>query len=518
MKELDIVLDQDGTVTENCANTIKPLYPSGNEGTDEKQLLSGRVTDQTTGEGIRDVDIFAYEGKTAAGTPVRTKTDSRGYYDLELAAGTYTIAAEKEDYVSAEVQAKVKEGEAVSYANLSMKEKPKILSGKILDEETGEGIRDASIRLYTKKENALAVQGTSGSDGTYSLEIEKGDYKIVIEKSGYYTGEFELTIKEDLSRDFSLREKTKILSGRVYNDMTGAGVSGAAITVYPAGSGSAVQQISSGSDGSYSVELERGSYTIVVEKSGYETGSFETEVTQDLSLDLPLTEEGVTLSGRVVDAATANGVSGAVLTFYPTGSTGSAVQCESDADGSWAIRVGKGTYSVSVEKEGYITGSFDVSAKEDSSMNFTITEELGEDVIRIVLTWGTTPRDLDSYLRGTTGDGNDAFVKFSRRSTYMRSGEVAAELDVDCRNGYGPETITIYDMEGSYEFYVVDYTVSESMAEYGATAQIYKGNALVAEVNVASDVVNVWGVAEIRNGEVYVTNEALNITLTPASK
>ena len=48
-----------------------------------------------------------------------------------------------------------------------------------------------------------------------------------------------------------------------------------------------------------------------------------------------------------------------------------------------------------------------------------------------------------------------------------------AELDVDDTNGYGPETITLNDLNGVYTYSVVDYRTTGTLQQYGATVKVY---------------------------------------------
>ena len=62
---------------------------------------------------------------------------------------------------------------------------------------------------------------------------------------------------------------------------------------------------------------------------------------------------------------------------------------------------------------------------------------LGEDEIRIILTWSNRPADLEAHLTSPNPDG-------CRYHCYYWNKTIPdANLDLDDRNGYGPETITI---------------------------------------------------------------------------
>lgn len=110
------------------------------------------------------------------------------------------------------------------------------------------------------------------------------------------------------------------------------------------------------------------------------------------------------------------------------------------------------------------------------------------DGIRIVLTWGETPRDLDSHLVGPGVDGTRFHVYYENRNYYedgtysSDSALYAVDLDYDDTTSYGPEITTIHTMTpGTYYFYVHDYTngsdsSSTEMALSGATVKVYKGS------------------------------------------
>ncbi|MBR2045790.1 MAG: S-layer protein, partial [Agathobacter sp.] len=116
---------------------------------------------------------------------------------------------------------------------------------------------------------------------------------------------------------------------------------------------------------------------------------------------------------------------------------------------------------------------------------------LPEGDLRMVLTWGSTPSDLDSHLIGPTGDNSSYFHIYWSNKNYYYNGETYADLDLDDTTSYGPETTTIYNMNdvGIYSFYVYDYTngsysSSTEMSYSSAKVMIYAGETLIMTYNV----------------------------------
>ena len=125
-----------------------------------------------------------------------------------------------------------------------------------------------------------------------------------------------------------------------------------------------------------------------------------------------------------------------------------------------------------------------------------------------MLSWGGSPSDLDSYLVGTASDGSYVNVNYEHMTATNASGAKVAELDVDDTSAYGPETITVYDVSGSYEFYVDDFTNSGMISSSGATVKIYIGSSLYTTVTIPAGIRDQWHVCTVNNGEVTVTNRS----------
>lgn len=95
-----------------------------------------------------------------------------------------------------------------------------------------------------------------------------------------------------------------------------------------------------------------------------------------------------------------------------------------------------------------------------------------EQAIRVVLSWGREPADLDIHA---IYDKNHVY--------YGKQSGPGANLDVDDRNGYGPETITIADrVSDEYTFWVRDFTNKKNRTDElslsNAKVFLYRGDEL----------------------------------------
>lgn len=219
------------------------------------------------------------------------------------------------------------------------------------------------------------------------------------------------------------------------------------------------------------------------------------------------------LSGVVVDAMTGEGVPDAELVFAGQEDASHTGEASTDSKGAFSVELDPDVYDVTITADGYVVETFEFEMEEDrnySGEQFIISPELAAGSARIVLEWGAEPQDLDSYLIGDSDDGGSVFVSYYRK-TASSGGETLAELDVDDTNGYGPETITLYDLNGVYRYTVVDYRLTNTLQEYGATVKVYlPGQAQPEVITVApgAGVENIWEVFELDHGELNILNRA----------
>lgn len=222
-------------------------------------------------------------------------------------------------------------------------------------------------------------------------------------------------------------------------------------------------------------------------------------------------EEGH-LSGVVIDAVTGDGVNGAELSFILEDKSSPEKQVKTNASGAFSVDLEPGLYTILIEAKDYVEEEFVFEIEKGKSYSgeeFVISPELAKGTARIVLEWGSEPQDLDSYLRGETDGGDDVDVNFRNRQS-KAGGNTIAELDLDDTNGNGPETTTIYNLNGVYTFQVADFRRTGTMKQFGATVKVYLPGKQPETITIApgADVKDIWIVCEIDHGELNIINEA----------
>ncbi len=121
----------------------------------------------------------------------------------------------------------------------------------------------------------------------------------------------------------------------------------------------------------------------------------------------------------------------------------------------------------------------------------------------IVLSWGTTPRDLDSHL--WTRGYHIYFGDMGSDST-----EPYVRLDVDDTQGMGHETTTIARLLGDCQFAVNNYSGEADIKLSGAHVDLYRGSEHVAEWAVPEEGEGLWWyVFDLMQDGTIVTHDTL---------
>jgi hypothetical protein len=233
--------------------------------------------------------------------------------------------------------------------------------------------------------------------------------------------------------------------------------------------------------------------------------------------------EYTTISGQITNSQTGLGLANATLSFCKPFSHGlKSTEASSpvivftvvtDAYGQYnTTKAVVGTYTLMVEASNFFTLYIDdfvvASGLTNSLPPLTLVQTLSNSLLRIVLTWGLTPYDLDSHLTGPVAGTAPRFHVYFSNSTYNPTSAVTPIiiLDTDDTSSYGPETTTINSWQaGTYRYSVFNYsnetaTGAAEILSSPALVKVYGPTGLLKSYSppaVPANGGNTWVVFEI---------------------
>ena len=146
----------------------------------------------------------------------------------------------------------------------------------------------------------------------------------------------------------------------------------------------------------------------------------------------------------------------------------------------------EGTQTLTVNASGYVTYSNNqvaITAGGTLTLNVSLSPQLTGGALRLVLNWGTSPKDLDSYLVTPAINGTPYTVSYSSQGN--STSPPYATLDHDVTEGLGPETITIHQfVSGTYKYYVNQWSSIGTLAASNASVQVYTAQGLVRTIQI----------------------------------
>lgn len=320
------------------------------------------------------------------------------------------------------------------------------------------------------------------------------------------------------------------LAGLLKDAVMNTPVSGARLSIYGSG-GEVVAETTSLEDGSFSLDVLPGSeYRLYINADGYiDEDYYNISITggNTTYLETVYLVHGEyygigCIEGAIYNALSGAGVSGLTINLrrginVKTGEILSST--ETGEGGAYSFTgIPAGNYTAEIMGEGYVTSYFTVisiGGETRGNQNATATPLLEAGEIRIVLTWGESPEDLDSHLTGPTADGEGRFHVYYGDEDYQESETLYAALDHDDTTSYGPETTTIYHRtEGVYRFSVKHYggeIGSTELSYSGAKVEVYNGSTLIAVFNVPTNKQGIyWTVFDLSGDTITPINTVTN--------
>ncbi len=267
--------------------------------------------------------------------------------------------------------------------------------------------------------------------------------------------------KDEETKTYSLSGDIKNLSERVVGEGTVNLLSGTTVS-YTATISAA---------GKYSITgIAEGSYTLSVVSPGYVEFEEAVSISSDQTKNATLVG-GTIASGVIIDSQTGSGLANAqiALTFTGAKSAGGITVDTTLANADFVFftdafgyfnfeGLAFGYFIMVIRADGFTTRVIENIQVLEGYFDFpqvTLVQTVTEGSLRMILTWGENPYDLDSHLTGPMADGNRFHMYYNDPVPY--GGDV--NLDVDDTYSYGPETTTIETFhDGLYRFSIFNYS------------------------------------------------------------
>ena len=229
------------------------------------------------------------------------------------------------------------------------------------------------------------------------------------------------------------------------------------------------------------------------------------------TMDVPYGADGIHPSVTGADL-----IAGGLTTILDAETLAQGDPVTTDVDGHFLLEPADvGTYVLTASKTGYAgyaSSNVAVAISEDKVWDFSMSPILASGM-RFVLNWGATPRDIDLHIKTPSISGNVYHVYYMSKGHGGAGDNVVpyVKLDADGREGFGPETITIYRPQtGTYHLYVNNYKAdvgnTGELPGCGATIGIYDSTGLLQSVTVpATGTGDWWDVATINGATGAIT-------------
>ena len=183
------------------------------------------------------------------------------------------------------------------------------------------------------------------------------------------------------------------------------------------------------------------------------------------------------------------------------------IKFEIPEDGNYLINFSHPKYAPSILKLEVVVGTI-------FNNRFSVSPMLPIGSLRVVLDWGNKPNDLDAHLTKS----NDYHISFRNMKV---NNDNTAKLDRDDLDGFGPETITVSNINtnSEYFYYVHNYSnkdagESKDLSNSKARILVFGDNRLIEQIEISKNISGkFWNVFKIINGKIVVLNNLTNSTI-----
>jgi uncharacterized protein YfaP (DUF2135 family) len=208
----------------------------------------------------------------------------------------------------------------------------------------------------------------------------------------------------------------------------------------------------------------------------------------------PVVEPIATVAPGTVQGQVTNATSGTALEGAQVCVKGTQMCATADEGGSYTIAdVPAGEQVLEATAPDYVAveQSFTSELGTAAFQNLTLSPNLATGEMRVVLTWGAYPADLDGHLWLPSTQPSHVFYE----AKGALDASPHAQQDVDDEFSYGPETITIAErVAGTYNYAVGIYAGGSSYDNSEAIVRVYGPTGLLAEYTPPAGTGSWWHV------------------------
>ena len=408
------------------------------------RMVSGRVTHHVTGDGLDGVTMYFSGGvgsvQTAGGGYYTQAVyyGWSGYVSASYASGSFTPSSRWLGSVT----------EDTGGQDYQWLEPAHTISGRVTDPETGTGVDGVWVSSsaggnWTSGGGYYAFQVYAGWSGTVSLWSSRGTFAPASRSYAEVTGDVP-------DQDYAWI-RPWVISGRVTNEVTGAGVDGVAVRLYDQGWKNVVTH----DGGSYSLEAAQG-WTGEVTLQ-YDNGSFAPASRSYVSLAGDQADQDFqwipprTISGRVVQEGTSDGLDGVTVSWTDNGT-------------KTTVTSGGGYFSLSVRQgwSGTVAPSSSTGSFAPASLAFS---EVQEDQTDADFEWiAPVPVSGRVVNRNTQAGVGGVYVQFSNGGGWTYTGVEGTYTQTVARGWSG--RVSLWYGGGAFTPAYRDYTgVAEAQTD-----------------------------------------------------
>ena len=401
---------------------------------------------------------------TIAGTEIAAKSDAKGQFRLEKLPALplklhITAAGYKPQTVSQDLSpTKPNEVKILLGGDA-------VLTGKVYDTITNKPIPGVTIGL-----EGYSLSATTDAAGKFRLEDAfAGKHAVTATSTAYPKESKTVTLESEKTLDVPIGlTGNAVAVGKVLSP-NGAPLEGAVVKL--AGT---KHQAETDRSGAYELkELPGDQVALEVSAKNYKSQTVTGDLKAGQSTRLPETKltSGLDVTGQVINALNEKSLPGIKIKI-----DGTDIEAASDASGRFQLNaVPVRPFTLQLEGEGFYPETLEVDPSTGTrDIKPVLAPILGPGEMRIVLLWGRKIQDLDLHLYITEKNGQKIHVWHKNRKT------PTANLDVDNRNGFGPETITIKNPNPG-EYMIVAHAYQDpkaestlKMSESGAEVRVYQ--------------------------------------------